>query len=256
MPTLPCQALLNERSAEIIGYLRFIKKIISDNATLFNPATNNQIPISKDLTHTLKANGYLLLYNVVEATMTTAIEDIHAAIERDWASNSDITLDRMNPKLFERVLSRFRAGKSSDLSAAAPVAGRWLIKYWLDDHAKLVKENKNPLASGNLDGRKILEMAEIYGFDSFGRVSAMKHKGMHMAKQKRNDLAHGKTSFLDCGKDIGLEDLISDSVGVLRCLRHHVQAIQIFISERGYLFQALPPAPTSQATLGQLLQPA
>lgn len=246
---LPCRSLLAERSQEVLLYLRFLKTVINEAAELHLPKRGITITIDRDLTHTFKANGYLLFYNLVEATMTTAIEDIHQAIRDDMkAGLDDLTLDCLNPALFNRVLRRFRAGSDDQLSDAGPSAGTWLVQYWLNDHADAVKNNRNPLASGNLDGRQMLDIAKKYGFDAYGKAAKMKHPGLRNAKEKRNNLAHGKTSFKDCGTDIAIEDLIREGMGVLRCLRHHVSAVEAFIAQRGYVRQqpaaaALPLQP-------------
>ena len=241
MSMLMCRSLLQERSKEVLLYLRFLRTVIDQNAELHLPKRGMTIPIDRDLTHTLKANGYLLFYNVVEATMTTAIEDIHAAMRVDMAAGlGDMTLDFLNPALFNRVLRRFKDGANNELGSASPSAGTWLVKYWLDDHDQAVKNNKNPLASGNLDGQQILKMAKKYGFDAYGQLDKMKHPALYTARVKRNNLAHGKTSFKDCGRDTSVDLLLADGVGVLRCLRHHVCAVEAFIAQRGYVRR--PPA--------------
>lgn len=241
MSMLICRSLLQERSKEVLLYLRFLRTVIDQNAELHLPKRGVTTPIDRDLTHTLKANGYLLLYNLVEATMSTAIADIHQAMRGDMAAGlDDMTLDCLNPALFERVLRRFKAGANDKLSGSYPSSGAWLVKYWLDDHDQAVRNNKNPLASGNLDGQKIVEMAKKYGFYAYGREDQMKHRGLYKAKENRNALAHGKTSFKDCGMDTSVDLLLEDGVGVLRCLRHHVSAVEAFIAQRGYVRQ--PPA--------------
>ncbi|MDD2728197.1 MAE_28990/MAE_18760 family HEPN-like nuclease [Malikia sp.] len=247
---LMCRSLLNERGREVLLYLRFLKTVINEDAGLHLPRENATAPIDRDLTHTLKANGYLLIYNLVEATMTMAITDIHRAMRCDMAAGlDDMTLDCLNPALFERVLRRFKEGASDKLSGSYPSSGAWLVKYWLDDHDQAVRNNKNPLASGNLDGQKIVEMAKKYGFDTYGREDQMKHPGLYKAKEKRNALAHGKTSFKDCGMDTSVDLLLEEGVGVLRCLRHHVRAVEAFIAQRGYV---RPP----RAVAAPPLQPA
>lgn len=250
MSMLMCRSLLNERGGEVLLYLRFLKTVINEDAGLHLPRKNATAPIDRNLTHTLKANGYLLIYNLVEATMTMAIEDIHRSMRGDIAAGlDDMTLDCLNPSLFERVLRRFRAGASDKLSGSYPYSGAWLVRYWLDDHDQAVRNNKNPLASGNLDGQKIVEMAKKYGFDAYGRENQMKHPGLYKAKEKRNALAHGKTSFKDCGMDTSVDLLLEEAVGVLRCLRHHVRSVEAFIAHRGYVRQP-------QAVAAPPLQPA
>lgn len=256
VPPLSSRVLLTERTQEILEYLKFLRIVLSTNASLHIPSNEKKIPISKELTHTLKANGYLLLYNVVEATMTQAIADIHNAIEaRINESDSILVLDDMNPSLYAHILRRFKVGKEQIDNSVTPLSGRLIVKYWLRDHAKLVSANQNPLFSGNIDGRKIFEVAQKYGYASFGEEGRLTDNSLLTAKTNRNKLAHGEISFMDCGKSISAPDLIKDAIGVIRCLRHNLFAIETFIDQAGYKFNSNPPSPQLQAD-GQLLQPA
>lgn len=252
MTKLLCRELLKERSQEILSYFRFLQSVINDNAVLQIPKLHAPRPIAKNLTHTLKANGYLLIYNVVEATMTTAVKDIHLAIRQDFLTPTiGIHLDELNAGLFKLVLGWFQRGNDQLPSRATRLVSSWMVQHWLDEHDKLVSDNKNPLFSGNLDAREMLKIAKTYGFNAYGDEPRMKHRGLFLAKSKRNSLAHGEISFLDCGRDIALEDLVQDGIGVIRCLRHYIRAVDIFISQRGYVYQALQPIPIAD----QQLQP-
>lgn len=253
---LSSRVLLTERTKEIFEYIKFLRIVLSTNASLHIPVDDKKILISKELTHTLKANGYLLLYNVVEATMTQAIEDIHTTIEtRINELDSILVLDDMNPSLYAHILRRFKVGKEHIDNDVTPLSGRLIVKYWLRDHATLVKANQNPLFSGNIDGRKIFEVAQKYGYASFGVEGRLTNNSLLIAKINRNKLAHGEISFMDCGKSISAPDLIKDAIGVIRCLRHNLFAIESFIDQSGYKFKSYPPSPQLQAD-DQLLQPA
>jgi hypothetical protein len=239
--SLPSRILLVERSKEILDYLKFLKVILDKGAYFQTLNQQTPIPVKKELTHTLKANGYLLLYNVVEATMTQAVADIHGAIDGHLSiSGSELVVDDMNPGLYTHILRRFKQGREDVNNTVTPPAGRLIVKYWLRDHEKLVKANKNPLFSGNIDGLKIFEIAQKYGYSDFGTESRLKHKSLFTTKIKRNLLAHGEASFMDCGKDISLPDLTTDAIGVIRCLRHNLSAIEQFIEQAGYTSNAYP----------------
>lgn len=79
------RVMFDERVADIERYFSFIEEIIDHQATLVFPlpiGTKQDVPrleklVPIELKHTLKANGFLLLYNLVEATVSNAIEEIH-----------------------------------------------------------------------------------------------------------------------------------------------------------------------------------
>ena len=63
--------------------------------------------------------------------------------------------------------------------------------------------------SGNIDARKIRELAEIYGFKS--KLTNSKETAgndLLKIKEQRNKLAHGDITFADCGKDKSVTQMI------------------------------------------------
>lgn len=256
MATLPCRALLQERTIEIRLYIRFLRKILDNNAELYFPSTTTSHAIEKELTHTLKANGYLLLYNAIEAICAAAIEDIHNAVEAELKSGgASFSVENLNTQLIQQVLRRFKASVKLEYKEIKSGPSRWLVEHWLKDHKQQVANNHNPLMSGNLDGRAMRIIAETYGFDSYGSIHMPKNRSPQVTKQKRNDLAHGHESFTQCGRNLSLQDLVRDAVGVVIYLRRYVGAVEEFINKRGFVAPALiKPAsscrPTASASLG------
>jgi len=235
MSILNCRALLTSRTQEIKIYVQFIRRVLGESAQLQLPATGKLVSFDKELTHTLKAHGYLLLYNAIEATCAAAFEDIHRAVEGEFAANgTTFTIENLNLQLVRQVLSRFRASTTSNFPLAPQGTGKWLIEFWLDDHKRGVANNHNPLMSGNLDARAMRELAEKYGFAHYRKLENRWGAGTLSAKQKRNDLAHGKVSFADCGRDVSLQDLAGDAIGVVCYLRRYVGAVEQYVSDRAY----------------------
>lgn len=243
--------ILNERTNEIRLYFNFLKYIIDKNAKLHIQEGNILFPINRDLGHTLKANGYLLLYNAIEAVCSNSFIDIHQSVEQELRNgSSDISLEKMNINLVQQVLKRFKASGNVDyaLLKNPPKTGTWLIEQWIEDHKKEVSKQKNPLMSGNLDSKQMRELAEKYGFDSLANLKMPKNEGPKKAKENRNSLAHGHQSFADCGRDLTYQDVARDAVGVIIYLRRYVCAVEKYIAQKGYLAQ--PPV------LAQQPQPA
>jgi hypothetical protein len=77
----------NMRAQEVDEYFLFLERLIKEEiklAVLENNGIQKIKSVNSDLAKTLKANGYLLLYNLVESTMRNAIE----AIFDELSSNS------------------------------------------------------------------------------------------------------------------------------------------------------------------------
>lgn len=256
------RSILNERTIEIKLYLDFLKTIINkdaklliktekitiNNNTVFTKTKRRSISIEKDLSHTLKANAYLLLYNAIEAVCSNSFTDIHDSVEKDLKKEkSDFSVEKMNINLIEQVLKRFKASNNINyaLLQTQPKTGIWLVEQWLEDHKTEVARQKNPLMSGNLDSKQMRELAEKYGFNSYGKLMMPKNKGPKNAKEKRNNLAHGHQSFTDCGRSLTYQDVARDAIGVIIYLRRYVRAVEKYIQQKGYLAQppALAPQP-------------
>jgi len=79
----------NERSQEVSKYFMFLKSL-EQGATKLSMEGKGGIPkikkIDSELIKTLKARGFLLLYNLVEATMRNAIEAIFDELQNQRVS--------------------------------------------------------------------------------------------------------------------------------------------------------------------------
>ncbi|MDI9334649.1 MAG: MAE_28990/MAE_18760 family HEPN-like nuclease [Cytophagales bacterium] len=235
---IPSRASFTERSTEVELYFDFLKNIIDDKAQLIFPsrgqasnasAATKAIPIK--LSHTLKANGYLLLYNLVEATIVNAIEDIHAQIKADAL----IDADKLVHSLTRQTLDRFKGKGSATIDQ--PV-NKLLLSHWLDDHQKSVENNQHPVLLGNVDAKRIREAADLYGFQVATKTTntsvATAGERLVEVKDKRNELAHGRVPFAECGRDTILPNLITIKEAVLIYLNDVLLSIESYLSEKKY----------------------
>jgi uncharacterized coiled-coil protein SlyX len=69
---------------------------------LFYPDTNEYKPIAQEMTKILKANGFLLLYNLAESSIKKAIEEIYVEL-----NNKTVTYEDIREEL-KKVVSRFK----------------------------------------------------------------------------------------------------------------------------------------------------
>jgi len=232
------RTLFVERSEEIDLYFAFLEDIVDRKAEFLFPLRHDAAPdatrttksISLDLSHTLKANGYLLLYNLVEATIVNAIEDIHRKIDSD----TSIDADKLVQSLTERALKRFRISNQGTFDTAGPVS-LLLLRHWLDDHKAKVANNHHPDFTANIDARKIREVGEVYGF-AITTDAAITKNGAQLltVKTKRNELAHGHIPFRDCGRDISLTSLSEIRREVIAYLDDVLMSVEGYILGRKY----------------------
>jgi len=92
------------------------------------------------------------------------------------------------------------------------------------------------LISGNLDAKEIRKIAKSYGFsyETNARITKDGNK-LLTVKNKRNDLAHGISSFCDCGKDYTIEELLKIKQEIIFYLKEILQNIEQYINTESYL---------------------
>lgn len=215
----------NERAKEVSKYLMFIKNLEQETTQLsigIN-AKNKIRKIDSDLEKTLKAAGFLLLYNLIESTMRIAIETIF-----DELSKEDVSFDDIRKELKLVIIKNIKDNHSPDnlLTNIKEIAVD-IISASLD---------KGKLFSGNLDAKKIKNTAKIYGF-SCKTNSRKTGDGSDLLtiKTNRKNLAHGLTSLKDVGKDVSADELLEIKKKVVCYLREILQNVENYLSKKEYL---------------------
>ncbi|MGP0903891.1 MAE_28990/MAE_18760 family HEPN-like nuclease [Serratia sp. CY76391] len=229
------KVLFSERMQDINEYFEFIDLLINKKPNLVfkeTPEDNPTImPIDKEMTHILKANAFIILYNLIEATISNAIEDIHTV----FTSDANLCVDTINENLTKLAFKNIKSIQSEIDFSQGDIA-KTILKTWLDAHKKLIDANKNPLFSGNVDAKKIREVAERYGFSSDTDSEATRN-GYNLLpiKKARNDLAHGSDSFRNKGRETSIDTLKEMKDEVHQYLNRILENIQEYLDTKAYL---------------------
>jgi MAE_28990/MAE_18760-like HEPN len=215
----------NDRSKEVSKYFIFLKSLEQSTTKLSMNGKRNDSKIKtidSDLLKTLKASGFLLLYNLVEATMRNVIEAIF-----DELKSEGISYNQIRPELKKIILKNF---KSRDLDKILDSITEISIDI------VTVGFDKGNLFSGNIDGRKIRSTAIEYGF-SYATDYAKTGNGSDLLiiKANRNDLAHGFKSFTEVGRDKTADELLEIKNKVIRYLKQIIQNVEDYLNNEEYL---------------------
>ncbi len=215
----------NERSKEVSKYFIFLKSLEQATTKISMEDLNGNPKIKEvdsDLLKTLKASAFLLLYNLVEATMRNAITTIF-----DELRTQGISYDDIKPELKKIVLRNFKKRSFDHLFSTINTIAFDIITAGFDE---------NDLFSGNLDGRKIRETASEYGF-SHQTDYAKTGDGNDLltVKTNRNNLAHGFKTFTEVGRDKTADELLEIKNKVVRYLRQILVNIDQYLSNQDYL---------------------
>ncbi len=214
------QTDFNARAKEVDEYFDFVKSILSaDSALTYTDDTGIacSLRVASSLQKTLKANGFLLVYNLVESTMKNALE---AIIMHLVAQGVDFDNLSKNVKLI--VLKNAKNCNPEKLEPSLSQIGLDLIQHTF---------RKESLFSGNLDAKEIRETMQNYGIAKRHFVNG---DCLLTIKNQRNALAHGDISFTDCGKDYDIVDLIRYKDDAKAYLQATLTDIEHFLLNDGY----------------------
>ncbi|CAH0441054.1 MAE_28990/MAE_18760 family HEPN-like nuclease [Ralstonia pseudosolanacearum] len=216
-----------ERFFEMLKFMRDNRDSKLCGGESLDAATSNTYVVGRELEKTLRASAYLMLYNLVEATMTNAIDAIHQHI-----SDEQVGFDELKEDVRKIAIKGLRKAVSSEtppelLDAAMPISSALV---WLGF-------DKKDLFSGNLDGRLIKDKAKEYGFQLADHDKAASRDGVRLlnVKTKRNELAHGGISFEDCGQDTSVDELVAIFDELKVFIKAVLDGVSDYLSTRSYL---------------------
>ena len=182
-------------------------------------------PINNDLEKTLKATGFLLLYNLVESTMTNAIEAVF-----DELKNKNVSFDDLRNEIKKIIIDNI---KDKDNKSTTN-----LLVSIQNISVDIISAsfNKKRLFSGNVDAREIKNIADMYGF-SYKTNARKTQDGSDLltVKTNRNDLAHGFKSFEEVGRNATADELLKIQKRVISYLKAILNNIESYLSNEEYL---------------------
>ncbi|MEM8723434.1 MAG: MAE_28990/MAE_18760 family HEPN-like nuclease [Cyanobacteria bacterium P01_G01_bin.39] len=184
---------------------------------------DNKENIDLELNKTLRATGFLLLYNLIEATMRNAIEAIFTDI-----TNKDISFNDLKYEIQLIIIDNVKKNKSS----------KNLLENLTDISLDIISASfsSDKLFSGNIDAKKIKRLAMLYGFSCTTDVQKTQNgNDLLRIKTNRNDLAHGFKSFEEVGRGTNTEELLEIKDRVINYLQRIVKNIEDYISKQEYL---------------------
>ena len=209
----------NKRLGEIELYFSTISLLDEGKCTISCIDILNRekkFEIDENLSKILKANGFILLYNLIEATIRNSIV---AIVNNLNASN--VTFRELTDEL--RKLLIHQEFKSLDNENILNLSKKILEDEMLSLQSECIK------ISGNVDARKIRELAERLGCEQVPNG-----EGLVIIKDKRNKLAHGEFTFAEIGKNYTVQDIIQLKEETKSYLSQVLDKIQVYISNQNY----------------------
>lgn len=219
----------DNRVQEIELYYSFLRALLVEKAEhLSTPHNPSAFRVNDDLARMLKANAFLLLYNLVESSIRDGLTRIYDSVQNDR-----LTYDRLCVALRKIWIDdRFRPDPSRQFEATTRRVFD-LVDAVITSQLVSFDPTHLPIA-GNIDGAKVRDLAKRYGFSP--RTSPRTKGGTALlgVKSQRNNLAHGVKSFVECGRDETFRSLLSTKSQVVMYLRQILKNIEKYIADRGF----------------------
>lgn len=223
----------NTRVQEINEYFLFVEGLINETTKLAvseNGDDQKIKTIDSELAKTLKANGFLLLYNLIESSMKNAIEAIF-----DELKGKQVSFNSVRIEIKKVVLQNFKNRSPEDIHTR-------ITDISLDIITAGFKSRE--LFSGNIDRDEITKTARKYGFSFDTDYSKTRHgENLYIIMRNRNDLAHGNKSFSEVGRDVSIGDLLKIKEEVIEYIKQILKNIETYLNSKEYLDSSIARTP-------------
>ena len=177
--------------------------------------------VDTELSTILKANGFLLLYNLIEATIRNTIDAVLNSIHTSTVTFRDLS-DNLKKIWIKQETKNINGEKNHEKVMA-------IAKAILDNEI-LSFERDCINISGNIDAQKIREILKQFGGDEISDGRDLK-----TIKDKRNNLAHGEFTFSEIGRDYSVQELIKYKKETKDYLSNVLDEMQDYIGNQKYL---------------------
>lgn len=209
------------RKQEVEKYLQYLQEM------------QNEISRDRRLRRTefffrvAKANVFLMLYNIVEATTRDCLDDVTDAVK----SNA-ITFSLATEQLKKEWITDFH--KERKFIDRAPDKQRELLLELVRElmtSGMLSNFDAKRLMTGNIDHKQIYELSTRFGVPLHNRGDG---SALGTVRHQRNTLAHGLEDFSVLGGRYTISELEDFSEKSFRFLLRFISAVERYISTAGY----------------------
>ena len=218
--------IYQERIDEIELYFRALRDLYNTQSREENYAFYND-----DFLKILKANALIMIYNLVESSIMGGILEIYDELKTSGYSYKDVTKEIQDIWFsfkFNQVYDK-NAHYNSYRDKAVEIINAIL------QNEPLVMDRKATDISGNLDAKKIREICSEHGITYTIEQECRGGIVLEDVKNKRNQLAHGTTSFAECGRYYALEDLEKIKNETIIFLNGILQGMKKYYQDKTFL---------------------
>jgi hypothetical protein len=178
---------------------------------------------------TMKATAFLMLYNIIEATIIGAIAELYSTIEIEGCAFSDVSAKVQEIWIDQRFwIPPDEATPATYQRRAAEMLREIMANTSLSLHAQRLR------IGGSIDAAKVRSICHKHGCKLSVHRGSRGGVELSTVKTERNDLAHGTKSFVECGQSYGISDITRISRECFTFLRGFVRSLDAYIAAGKY----------------------
>ncbi|MCL2016244.1 MAG: MAE_28990/MAE_18760 family HEPN-like nuclease [Defluviitaleaceae bacterium] len=228
--------IYNERIAEINFYYDALDQLDTE---IIEDISSGQMAKYKHDTFLKisKSNALLMIYNLVESTVVNGMQEIYDKVKNTGATYSTVREEFQDiwfSYKFGQVYRQPDASYKSYKSKAMEIARSIMLCEEIE-----LSRDALPI-SGNLDAGRIFKICDDHGIDYKPDKACKCGKRLEDVRVKRNGLAHGNLSFVECGREYTLADLVEIKEQTYIFLSGLLDEMERFYDSEGYLMDKQP----------------
>lgn len=184
----------------------------------------------QELINILKSNVSLMIYNIIEFTVSGLIDCIYDEIRMQNLSYLDVneSIRKIWRKVILKATKDPKANFDTFLKKNEEIIDYILSNQPLDMHAR------DCMPGGNLDGISIKETFESHGIQIKTNSQNYRPDILENIKEKRNNLAHGSVSFVEAVRNNSINDIDTNAKFIIFFLEELIDTVVEFIDEKKY----------------------
>lgn len=220
--------------AEYFRLLEFMDSIATNKHKSLESESHQSGVISylpnRECQKILRANFYLILYNLVESTLNSII-----SVVKDTVNDEKVPLERLVTSLFNLHIGGLYKNVTSQ-NRILEISKDLFRKTANKENVLLEKLGFN--TSGNVDYVYFQKVVNAIGCR--GRLVIDENRvkiAMDRTKNHRNKLAHGNWSFSNAGSLLTLSQIKEDHQCIVEYLNQSLHNLESFLDDKKYIKQ-------------------
>lgn len=219
-----------ERKEEIDCYYKFLRQVTSQTYSLKNTRSNKDICLDSRIQKILKANTFLLLYNLIESTVMNSVLYMCQEIVKENIQYSSIVEGLQKQWIKVHTRQHLKSPKDEKLRDGVKyIIDKTLKEFIQFDGDYKIKYNDN------IDTDVMFAIARDFGFKLNFAKSLKGGYRLGEIRINRNFLAHGNVTFSNCGQGLSMEDLTAYKNDTYGVLGKFLNVVKTYLEKKKYI---------------------